>query len=75
MSAISLAVIQQETLLSRLLQQGFDLRILELDDLLLSLIDHAAECREQNVPGLEQEGQIRRRKPASVRCPQVKSSG
>jgi hypothetical protein len=48
--------------LSQLLQQCFDLCILELDDLLLPLIDHAAECREQNVPWLEQEGHVQCRK-------------
>ncbi len=58
----TLIVIEQQTLLSELLQQCFDLRILEFDDLLLSLVHHAAECGEQNVPSLEQEGHVRRRK-------------
>jgi hypothetical protein len=46
----TLIVIQQQTLLSELLQQCFDLCILEFDDLLLSLVHNAAECSEQNVP-------------------------
>jgi hypothetical protein len=58
----TLIVIEQQSLLSELLQQCFDLRILEFDDLLLPLIDHATECSEQNVPWLEQEGHVRRRK-------------
>jgi hypothetical protein len=48
----TLIVIQQQTLLSEFLQQCFYLRILELEDLLLTLIDHATECSEQNVPEL-----------------------
>ena len=46
----------------RVLQQCFDLCVLECDDLLLTLIDHATEGSEQDVPGLEQEGHVRRRK-------------
>ena len=42
------------------IQQCFDLSVLEFDDLPLSLIDHATACSEQNVPGLEQEGHVRR---------------
>ena len=71
----TLIVIQQQSLLFQLPEKGFDLCVLELDDLLLPLIDEPAECSEQNVLWLEQEGHVRRRKPASVRCPQVKSSG
>ena len=46
--------------LHQLLQQSLDLCVLEFDDLLLTLIHHATECSEQNVPGLEQEGHVRR---------------
>ncbi|HIE98862.1 MAG TPA: hypothetical protein EYQ63_18095 [Fuerstia sp.] len=46
-----------------------------MDDLLLSLVHHATERGEQNVPSLEQEGHVRRRKPASFRCRRMKSSG
>jgi hypothetical protein len=58
-----------------LLQQGFDLCVLELNDLLLPFIDHGAEGSEQDVPWLEQEGHVRRRKSASVQCRRMKSSG
>lgn len=68
-------VIQQKSLLSKLLQQSLDLSVLELDDLLLSLVDHAAECGEYDVPGMENEGHVRRRNMASVRCREMKSSG
>ncbi|MEO2033209.1 MAG: hypothetical protein ABGZ35_14095, partial [Planctomycetaceae bacterium] len=46
----------------RVLQQCFYLRILEFDDLLLSLVHHAAECSKQDVPSLEQERHVSRRK-------------
>ena len=36
-------VVEQETLPSELLQQSLDLCVLELNDLLLPLIDHAAD--------------------------------
>ena len=58
----TLIVIEQQSLLSELLQQCFYLCVLELDDLLLPLIDHATEGSEQNVPWLEHEGHVRRRK-------------
>ena len=57
-----MVVVQQQSLPSELLQQGCDLSILKFDDLLLPLIDHATECSEQNVPGLEQEQHVSRRK-------------
>ncbi|MEO1981107.1 MAG: hypothetical protein ABGZ24_11365, partial [Fuerstiella sp.] len=50
----TLIVIQQQSLLSELLEQSLDLCVLELDDLLLPLIDHGAEGSEQDMPGLEQ---------------------
>ena len=57
----TLIVIQQKSLLAEFLQERLDLSILELDDLLLSLIYHAANRSEQDVPGLEQERHVRRR--------------
>jgi hypothetical protein len=71
----TLIIVEQQSLLSELLQQSLDLCVLELDGLLLALIDHATECSEQNVPWLEQEGHVRRRKSISFRCREVKSSG
>jgi hypothetical protein len=55
----TLIVIQQQSLLSELLQQGCDLSVLELDDLLLTLIDHATECGEQDVAWLEDKGHVK----------------
>jgi hypothetical protein len=49
----TLIIIQQQTLLSEFLQQCFYLRILELDDLLLTFIDAANEDGKQTVAGLE----------------------
>ena len=54
----TLVVIEQQSLLSELLQQSLDLSVLEFDDLLLTLIDHATECSEQHVPWREQEGHV-----------------
>ena len=50
----TLVVIEQQSLLSELFEQGLDLCVLELNDLLLPLIDHAAEGGQQDVPGLGQ---------------------
>jgi hypothetical protein len=58
----TLSTIQQQSPLSELLQQSFNRCVLELDDRLLTLIDHATQCSEQNVPRLEQDGHVRRRK-------------
>ena len=55
----TLVFIQEQSLFGELSEHGFDLSILEFDDLPLSLIDHATECSEQNVPGLDQEGHVR----------------
>ncbi len=57
----ALVVIEEQSLLTELLEQSLDLCVLELNDLLLPLVDHAAEGGEQDVPGLEQEGHVRRR--------------
>ena len=56
-------IFEQSSLLSHLVEQSFDLGVLELDDLLLPLVDHATEHGEQDVPGREQERHIRRRNP------------
>ena len=58
----TLVVIQEQSLFGELFEQGFDLSVLELDDLLLPLIDHATECSKQDVPWLEDERHVRRRK-------------
>jgi hypothetical protein len=71
----SLVVIQQQSLPSELQQERLDLSVLELDDLLLPVIDHATEYGEQDVPGRKQERHIRRRTSASFRYREVKSSG
>ncbi len=46
----TLIVIKQQSLFSELLQQGFDLCVLELNDLLLRLIHQTAEGSQQEVP-------------------------
>ena len=71
----TLVIVEHQSLLSELLQQRLDLSILKLNDLLLPLIDHGAEGSEQNVPGLEQEGHVQRRKSLSFQSRHVKSSG
>jgi hypothetical protein len=55
---------------------GFDLDILELDDLLLTLvIAPASDGCQQNVQGLKTERHGRRLKSLGFRGRQVKSSG
>ena len=51
----TLVVAQQQPLLAELVQQGVDLCVLELDDLLLAFVGPAAEDGEQDVPRLEDE--------------------
>ena len=70
----TLVVVEQQAFLSELFEQGFDLSILKLNDLLLAIIGHATEGREKNVPWLEDEGHDRRRNMASVRRQHLKSS-
>jgi hypothetical protein len=48
----TLIIGRQNSFLRELLEQSLDLRILELDGLLLPLIDHGTEGSEQNVPWL-----------------------
>jgi hypothetical protein len=43
---------EQHTLPAELLQQGFDLSILELDNLLLAFVDQPTEDGEHDVPRL-----------------------
>ena len=62
------AIVEQQSLLSDLLEQGFDLCVLEFDDLLLTLVHKAAEGRQQDVPWLEDGGHVRHRnRPVSGR--------
>ncbi|MEO1994361.1 MAG: hypothetical protein ABGZ17_03710 [Planctomycetaceae bacterium] len=49
-------VVEQQSLATELLQQGFDLSILELDELPLTLVDQATDGGEQDVSRPEQEG-------------------
>ena len=49
----TLIVIKQQSLFSELLQQGFDLCVLERNDLLLRLVHQTAEGSQQEVPWLE----------------------
>ncbi len=70
----TLVIVEQQSLLSELFQQCFDLSVLELDDLLLTLVHEAAEGSQQDVPWLEDERHVRRRKSVSVRCRRMKSS-
>ncbi len=43
----TLVVVEQQSLFSELLEQGFDLCVLEFDDLLLTLVHQAAETGQQ----------------------------
>jgi len=56
-------------LLSQRLKQGRNLCVLELNDLLLTLLDKSTKDREQDVPGLEDAGHVRRRKAAILPGP------
>jgi len=58
----TLVVVEQQAFLSELFEQGVNLSVLELNDLLLTLVHHATEDGEQHVPRLEQERHVRRRK-------------
>lgn len=54
MSERTLIVIEQQTFPAEFLEQGVDLGVLELNNLLLALIDETTEYCKQNVPWLEQ---------------------
>ncbi len=54
------ATVKQQLLFSALLQQGVNLSILKLIDLLLPLIDQGGEGSDQDVPLLEDRGHIDR---------------
>jgi hypothetical protein len=58
----TLVIVQQQSLFSELFPQGLDLSVLELNDLLLTLVHEAAERSQHVVPQLEQERHVRRRK-------------
>ena len=47
----SLVIVEEQSLASEFLQQSIDLSILERDDLLLTMIEEAADGHKQNVPG------------------------
>ena len=65
----TLVIVDQQSLFSELLQQGLDLSVLELDDLLLSFVHKAAEGSQHDVPRLEQKRHVRRRnRPGSGDC-------
>lgn len=49
----TLVMVKQESLFSELLHQGFDLCVLELNDLLLTLVHEAAETGQHDVAWLE----------------------
>ena len=55
MSKRTLIVIEQHTFPAEFLEQGFDLGVLEFNDLLLALIDGTTEYYKQNVPWLKQK--------------------
>ena len=62
----TLVIVDQQSLLSELLQQGLDLGVLEFDDLLLPLVDETTEGSQQDVPWLEQKRHVwRRNRPVS----------
>ena len=63
----SLVIVEEQSLATGLLQQGCDLGVLKLDDLLLTLVEDAADGHKQDMPGPEQEGHGYRRKSASFR--------
>ncbi|MDA1164421.1 MAG: hypothetical protein O3B13_15110 [Planctomycetota bacterium] len=48
-----MVIVGQQSLSTELPQQGFDLGILELDDLLLTLVRKTTDRGQQNVAGLE----------------------
>lgn len=50
----TLVAVEQQSPFEELLQQGLDLSVPELNDLLLSLVCRAQECPELNVPWLEE---------------------
>lgn len=57
----TLVIIQDQSLLSELFELGFDLSVLELDDLLLTLVHQAAEGIQQDMPWLKDRRDVRRR--------------
>jgi len=63
----TLVIFEQQSLLSELPEQFFDLSVLELKELLLTLVREGAESGQQAVQWLEDAGNIRRPKPVRVR--------
>jgi hypothetical protein len=50
----TLIIGKQQSLLSQLLQQGVDMGVLKLDNLMLPFVGPATDSGEQNVPRLEE---------------------
>lgn len=50
----TLVIVEQLPLLSKLFEQDFDLSVLELSDLLLTLVHQAAVGSQQDVPWMEE---------------------
>ena len=57
----TLVVVVEQAPLSELFEQGFDLSVLKLNDLLLPLVDEAADSGQQDVSWLERKRHVRRR--------------
>lgn len=51
-----MVIAERQSFSTELLQQGFDLDILEVNDLLLTLVHETTDGGQQDVPGLEKEG-------------------
>ena len=71
----TLIIVEQPSFAPELLQPGFGLDVLKLDDLLLTPIEEAADGHTQNPPRPEREGHESRWKSAGFRRRQVKSAG
>lgn len=54
-----LEVVQQQAIPAELFEQGLDLSVLQLDNLLLALIDEATGNSQPDVPRLEHERRLR----------------
>ena len=71
----TLIISQQQTLLAELFQQRFDLVVLKLDDLLLTLVHETTDGGQQVVPRLEKEGHGYCPKTASLQSWRMKVIG
>ena len=57
----TLVIVEQQSLFSELLQKGVNLSVLELNDLLLTLVHKDAKGGQHDVPRLENRRHVRRR--------------